>query len=104
MPSNKRTLLTALLLLAVNTAAVAADGEKLYAQKACATCHGPTGNEPILPTYPKIGGQNLDYLVRQMNDIKSGARDNGASVAMRVLINDLDDADIDAIAKYLSEL
>ena len=99
-----RTLLTALLLLAVNVAAAAADGGKLYAQKACATCHGLTGNEPILPTYPKIGGQNLNYLVRQMNDIKSGARDNGASVAMRALVSDLDDADIKAIALYLSEL
>jgi cytochrome c len=98
-----RIFLIALLLLAVNVAA-AADGEKLYVKQACATCHGPTGNEPILPTYPKIGGQNRDYLVRQMNDIKSGARDNGASVAMRTLIADLGDADIEAIAKYLSDL
>ncbi len=98
-----RLLLTALLLFAANAAA-AADGAKLYAEKACATCHGPTGNEPIVPSYPKIAGQNQDYLLRQMIDIKSGARDNGASVAMRALINDLDEADIQAIAKYLSEL
>ena len=98
-----RIFFIALLLLAVNVA-TAADGEKLYVKQACGTCHGPTGNEPILPTYPKIGGQNRGYLVRQMNDIKSGARDNGASVAMRTLITDLDDADIEAIATYLSEL
>lgn len=103
MRINTPIFLTALLLLAMSNATVAADGEKLYQQKACATCHGPTGNEPILPTYPKISGQNLDYLVRQMNDIKSGARDNGASVAMQALVSNLDDSDINAIAQYLSE-
>jgi cytochrome c len=98
-----RKFCIAFLLLAVNIA-TAADGEKLYVKQACGTCHGATGNEPILPTYPKIGGQNRDYLVRQMNDIKSGARDNGASVAMRTLVADLGDAEIEAIATYLSEL
>lgn len=91
-------------LLVLSASAAAADGEKLYNQKACAACHGPTGNEPILPTYPKIAGQNKEYLVRQMNDIKSGARDNGASIAMRGLTSDLDDDDIMAIAEFLSKL
>ncbi len=97
-----RTFLTAILLLAVSAAA--ADGKKLYAENACAACHGPTGNEPIMPTYPKIAGQNREYLIRQMNDIKSGARDNGASVSMRGLLTNLSDDDIVAIAEYLSKL
>ena len=82
----------------------AADGEKLYIENACAACHGPTGNEPIVPTYPKIAGQNREYMIRQMSDIKSGARDNGASVAMRALVANLGDDDIVAIAEYLSKL
>lgn len=99
-----RSFLTTLVLLAFSTLAAAADGERLYLANACATCHGATGNEPILPTYPRIGGQNRDYLVRQMQDIKSGARDNGQSVAMRALVTNLSDADIVAIADYLSQL
>ena len=99
-----KTFLTAILLLAVSAGAAAADGKKLYTEKACAACHGPTGNEPILPTYPKIAGQNREYLIRQMNDIKSGARDNGASVSMRGLLTNLSDDDIVAIAEYLGKL
>ena len=95
-------LLTAILLLAVSAAA--ADGKTLYTENACGACHGPTGNEPIMPTYPKVAGQNREYLIRQMNDIKSGARNNGASVAMRALVANLDDDDIAAIAEYLSKL
>ena len=99
-----RSILTTLGLLAISTSAVAADGERLYAANACATCHEATGNEPNLPTYPRSAGQNREYLVRQMQDIKSGARDNGQSVAMRALVTNLSDADIVAIADYLSKL
>jgi cytochrome c len=87
----------------MSAGAVAADGEKLYSDNACATCHGATGNEPILPTYPKISGQNTKYLIGQMNDIKNGTRDNGMSAAMRALVSNLDEDDIVAIAEYLSQ-
>ena len=96
--------IVATTLLMVVSLAVAAEGERLYAENACATCHGATGNEPILPTYPRVAGQNREYLVRQMQDIKSGARDNGQSVAMRALVTNLSDDDIVAIADYLSKL
>ena len=92
------------LLLVASVTALAADGEKLYIESACQACHGVTGNEPILPTYPKIAGQNRKYLIRQLMDIKSGARDNGTSAAMGALMTNLSDDDIVAIADYLSTL
>ena len=92
------------LLLMIGGAAMAADGKQLYAASACATCHGATGNEPILPTYPKIAGQNRKYLIQQMLDIKDGKRDNGLSAAMSALMTNLKESDIVAIADYLSEL
>ncbi len=88
----------------MSAAGLAADGKDLYAEHACATCHGPTGNEPIVATYPKIAGQNRKYLIRQMSDIKSGARDNGQSVAMGALMANVGEDDIIAIADYLSSL
>lgn len=103
-PYDMRIALTIILLLATSVAALAADGKKLYAESACATCHGATGNEPILPTYPKVAGQNREYLIRQLNDIKSGARDNGASITMQGLMTNLSEDDITAIADYLSGL
>ena len=38
---------------------VAAGAEK---SKTCASCHGATGNESLDDTYPKLAGQNADYL------------------------------------------
>ncbi len=76
-------------------------GARAYAQNACGSCHGPTGAEPIVPAYPKIAGQNRQYLISQMHDIKSGDRDNGASIAMRGVVANLADDKIVAIADYL---
>lgn len=39
----------------------------------CSACHGADGNS-VVPTFPKLAGQNERYLIKQMNDIKSGAR------------------------------
>lgn len=99
-----RRLPVIIVLLLLNVSALGADGEKLYTANACYTCHGPTGKEPILPTYPNIAGQNREYLVRQLQDIRSGARDNGQSAVMRGLMSNLGDEDIAAIADYLSKL
>ncbi len=40
---------------------------------ACGACHGPDGNSPA-GAFPNIGGQHYNYLLKQLNDIKSGAR------------------------------
>lgn len=40
---------------------------------ACAACHGPDGNS-LAPTFPKLAGQHESYLLKQLKDIKSGAR------------------------------
>lgn len=54
-----------------------------------------------MTTYPKIAGQNADYLVQQMKDIKSGARNNGQTAAMKAISNAVSDDDFAKIAKYL---
>jgi len=73
----------ALLLVLSPAAALSADGEKLYQTKTCFTCHGKDGKTPIMPMYPKIAGQNQAYTLQQLKDIKSGARSNGQSAAMK---------------------
>jgi cytochrome c len=84
--------------------ALAADGAKLYAEKTCSACHGPAGNKPLLPDYPKIAGQNVKYIERQILDIKSGARSNGNTAAMKGVMHLVDEAEIKAIAEYVSKL
>ena len=85
-------------------AAVAQDGPTLYKTKTCIACHGPDGAKPILPTYPRIAGQNKDYAVAQMKDIKSGARNNGQSAAMKGVMHLVSDEEIAVIGEWLSTL
>jgi cytochrome c553 len=44
--------------------------------QACAACHGPDGNAPTGPDFPRLAGQHYDYLLKALRDYKSGARKN----------------------------
>lgn len=44
--------------------------------QACAACHGPGGNAPTAPDFPRLAGQRYDYLLKALRDYKSGARKN----------------------------
>ena len=96
------TLLATALL--ASTAIAAPDGEALYKEKTCNACHGPKADKPLLPNYPKLAGQNAAYAVQQMQDIKSGARANGQTAAMKGVMHLVNDEEIKAIADYLSKL
>lgn len=82
--------------------ASADEGADLYASKGCAACHGADANTPIMPTYPKLAGQNAEYALQQMKDIKSGARANGLSAAMKGVVAAVSDDDLEKIAKWLA--
>lgn len=64
----------------------------------CQACHGPDGNSSA-GTFPKLAGQNPRYLVKQMHDIKSGARQVPAMTGM---LNSLTDQDMKDIAAYFA--
>lgn len=83
------------------------DGAALYrnpAKGGCVACHGKDGNTPLLPTYPRLAGQSEGYLLQQMKDIKSGARNNGQTAAMKGIMHMVDDQEMAAIAKWLAAL
>jgi len=101
----KTAVATAALLLALSPAAVlSADGEKLYQTKTCSTCHGKDGRTPIMPMYPKIAGQNAAYTLQQMTDIKSGARSNGQSAAMKGVMHMVSDDEMQALSEYIATM
>lgn len=62
----------------------------------CGACHGADGNSPA-GAFPSIAGQNANYLVKQMQDIKSGVR---SSPMMTGLLNGFDDQTLEDIAAY----
>lgn len=82
----------------------ALDGAKLYVEKTCVACHGKDAKSPIMPDYPKLAGQNAAYAEKQMLDIKSGARANGNSAAMKGIMHLVNDAEIKALAQWLATL
>ena len=96
------TLLSATFV--ASPAIAALDGAALYKDKTCNACHGPKGDKPLMPNYPKVAGQNAAYMEQQMKDIKSGARANGQSAAMKGVMHLVNDEEIKAIADYLSKL
>ncbi|HEC16608.1 MAG TPA: c-type cytochrome [Sedimenticola sp.] len=83
---------------------MAADGAALYKEKTCIACHGPEGREPVMNSYPKLAGQNEQYLVSQMQIIKSGVRNNSHTAAMKNIMHLVSAEEMTTIAKWLSGL
>ncbi len=79
-------------------------GAALYTSKGCSACHGAEGKTPIMTTYPKVASLPEPYIVNQMKDIKSGARNNGQTAAMKGIMASVSDDDIKAIAGWLSKI
>ena len=64
----------------------------------CGACHGADGNS-LAPTFPKLAGQNEKYLLKQMHDVKSGAR---VIAVMAGQLDALSEQDLADIAAYYS--
>lgn len=79
------------------------NGKKLYQEKLCHTCHGPTG-ESIDPKYPNLASQNASYSFQQLKDIKEGKRANGMSGAMRPFLGQVSATEMKAISDHISTL
>ena len=62
----------------------------------CSACHGADGNS-LAAAFPKLAGQNERYLIKQMQDIKSGAR---PVPTMAGQLDNMSDADIADVAAY----
>ncbi len=65
----------------------------------CAACHGADGNS-VSPAYPKLAGQIYEYLLKQLNDFKSGKRQNAI---MSGMVASLSEDDMRNLAAYFSE-
>lgn len=64
----------------------------------CGACHGADGNS-MVPMFPKLAGQGERYLIKQINDIKSGAR---AVPQMAGITDNLSAQDVADLAAYFS--
>ena len=67
----------------------------------CAGCHMPDGNS-VVDMFPKIAGQHEQYIVKQINDYKSGARQDDQMTGMAFTM--ATDADVENVAAYFAAM
>lgn len=61
----------------------------------CSACHGADGNSPA-PNFPSLAGQGEPYMVKQLIDIRDGARSVPEMVPFVMGVSDQDFADMAA--------
>jgi cytochrome c553 len=74
----------------------------------CQECHGVDGNGDMgdgvgnVGKFPKLAGQQAEYLLKQLQDFRSGARKNDDQMPM--MATSVSEADMADIAAYFSSL
>ncbi len=71
-----------------------AKGEATYSS-VCASCHGADGNAGS-PAYPKLAQQHPEYIVKQLQEFKSGKRANAIMSGMVAALSEDDMKNIGA--------
>lgn len=68
----------------------------------CQNCHGP-GGDSVVATFPRLNGQQSDYVDAQLKSFRSHTRSDPHAVAyMWGMASQLDDAMIAELAKYFA--
>ena len=61
----------------------------------CSACHGSNGISAV-DSYPNLAGQHADYIIKQLQNFKSGERENVMMASMAATLSDEDMADLAA--------
>jgi cytochrome c553 len=96
-----KILFSVAAILSLSATSVFAEGNaEAGKQKSqlCIACHGADGNSATAD-FPKLAGQNADYLVAALKQYKSGKRKNQI---MAGFATGLSDADMANLAAYFS--
>ena len=95
----KRTSVAfALLLVSGTTFGASMDVAKAIVEEKCHLCHGKDG-EASSAIYPRLAGQNRNYLVKQLKNFRDGKR---KSDTMNEMAKGLTDDQIEALAEYFA--
>ncbi len=95
---NKWLVFTAVISLSSAGSMAYAEGDAAAGEAkaaACASCHGADGNSAN-PDWPKLAGQHPLYLVKQLQEFKSGVRSNPMMSPMAAPLSEQDMADLAA--------
>jgi cytochrome c553 len=97
MRASKHRWLAAMLFAGMAAQSFAQGAAPAKANQ-CFACHGADGISKM-PDAPNLAGQNEAYLVKALNDFKSGKRENEM---MSLMAKGLSDEDIAQLAAYYS--
>ena len=91
----------AILSFSFANADEASENKEFAKSKGCFECHGSTGNTgwDSPPPVPKIAGQPKSYLIKAMNDYRTGARQDKQ---MNLIFSIRTDEDIERLAEHYS--
>lgn len=93
---NKLLVAVIAVLGFMNTAQAQGDIEAGKTKSAtCVACHGADGNSPS-NLYPKLAGQHGPYLVKQLQEFKSGERADPIMAGMVAALSEQDMEDLGA--------
>lgn len=70
----------------------------------CEICHGVNGNSTINESWPKLAGQNVNYLIKQMQDFQSFDKHRRNNAIMNSLIAALSKEEKTKVANYYTNL
>ncbi len=94
---------TAEVAATASTAVAAATSSAPAAYAKCKGCHGEDGKTQALGKSAVIAGQDKAALVASINEYKAGTRNvAGMGMLMKGQVAAMSDADIEAVAEYLS--
>ncbi len=79
-------------------------GDASIGVAACSACHAPNGAGNHAAGYPALSGQDPAYTELQLKAFRDGVRTNDAAEVMRTTAARLNDAEIAALASYISGL
>ena len=95
---RKTIIIFVSIVLATLSATTLASGDAEAGQTKSATCmgcHGLAGNS-TMPNFPKLAGQGEGYILKQLQEFKSGARDSAIMGGVASLLSEQDMMDIAA--------
>ena len=69
---------------------------------ACLACHGPSGKGNKQASFPALGGQHADYLIKSLNDYKNGSRSKDTDNIMHMIAKKMTDKEIKAVSYHIS--
>ena len=97
---NKTAIILAIAAISLSMQAQAEGAVEAGKAKSatCAACHGADGNSPAA-MFPKLAGQQQDYLLHSLKAYKSGKRKNPIMAGQ---VASLSEADMENLAAYFA--